>query len=679
MKSTPHTMTDKAMHPRYQNESEELQFLRHVTNSGPTLVFVKDSQGRFTYTNLATARFYHSTQEELLGQIAVNCTPDPSRAAPSHLDDLSVIDSGQQKTITEEIIDGGGTTHTMQTVKQPLAASPGHVPQVLCIATDITLRASTEKELRASQARFRSIIEDQTEMISRATPDGICTFVNGAYCRWHYQTEEELIGRSFLHRIHEDDRQRCIDDIKNLTAGNPVISHEFRVYPKSDLNSRWTIWHTRGIFDDNGQMAELQSVGRDVTEQKVAEEELKRRNDALIALSTIATTISELQNIEEILKVTLQKTLEAVHMDSGWIQLLDNSSVHKRFIVSQNLSPRMVKQIKSGTFEQFILNPANEQNDPIIIALDASSTASHQVGVLQAEGIESLAYASLKTRDQSLGFMGCCTSIPRQLGQTEIQILSSAARQISIAVENARLVEEATEIEIIQKLDRLRSELIDNVSHELRTPLGLIKLFSTTLLRTDIDVDSETQSVFLQNIVEEIAKLESITDHLLDLSLLEKHQLKLDQRNINICQLLENTLQSIKPQFSEHRFTFTPTNSPVMVFVDPYRIEQVLRNLLINAAKYSPGHAQITSKISLDHDRVVVSIHDQGIGIPNQEIPKVFQRFYRVENELTRKVGGAGLGLAVCKGIIDAHQGQIWVTSTPGQGSSFYFSIPHCS
>lgn len=669
--------TSKDELPQNQSESEQLHFLQEAINSGPTLVFAKDHQGRFTFVNLATARFYQSTQEALLGQVAVNFTPDPDMAAPSHQDDLSIIDTGQPKTITEELIDGAGNTHIMETTKQPVVGTGRSGSQVLCIATDITVRVRTEEELRASQARFRSIIEDQSEMISRATPEGIRTFVNGAYCRWHDQSEKELIGTNFYDGIHADDRQVCWDDIMGLTPENPLVSRQMRVYPTPG-NERFTVWQTRGIFNDDGQMTELQSVGRDVTGQKVAENELKRRSEALIALNTIATTISELQNIEEILKVTLQKTLEAVHMDSGWIQLLDRSTTHKRFVVSQNFSPRMAKQIKSGMFEKLILDHANEKNDPIIIALDASPTADG-VEELGAEGIKSLAFVFLKTRDQGLGFMSCCTNTPRQLGATEIQILSSAARQISIAIENAHLVEEATEIEIIQKLDRLRSDLIDNVSHELRTPLGLIKLFATTLLRKDIDVDPKTQAGFLQNIVEEIEKLEAITGHLLDLSRFEKHQLKLDQRNIDIYHLLDSTLQAIKPQFSKHRFILTPTPSPVVVFVDPYRIEQVLRNLLINAAKYSPGHANITSEISLDKDQVIISIHDQGIGIPKQEISKIFQRFYRVENELTRKVGGAGLGLAVCKGIIEAHRGQIWVTSAPGQGSSFHFSIPQCS
>jgi PAS domain S-box-containing protein len=678
MTSTQHAKTNTNKLPRYLTESDELNFLRQVINSGSTLVYAKDNQGRFTFANLATAEFYGSTQEELLGQIAVQCTPNPNKTASSHQDDLSVINSGQPKSILEELIDGVGETHFMQTLKQSVEGPGGNGNQVLCIATDITIRVSTEKELRASQARFRSIIEDQTEMISRATPDGIRTFVNGAYCRWHQQTQEELIGSNFIHGLHEDDKQRCKDDIKNLTPENPVISHELRVI-LSPKRERCTVWHSRGIFDDHGQLTELQSVGRDVTEQRLSEAELKRRNDALIALSTIATTISELQNIEEILKVTLQKTLEALHMDTGWVQLLEKRSDPHRFVVSQNLSPRLVKQIKSGTFEDFILSRANEKNDPIIIPLETSSNGGSEEELLKAEGIESLACAFLKTRDQGLGFMGCCTNTPRHLGQTEIQILSSAARQISIAIENARLVEEATEIEIIQKLDRLRSELIDNVSHELRTPLGLIKLFSTTLLRKDIDVDPKTQSDFLQNIVDEIAKLESITDHLLDLSRLEKHQLKLDQRNIDIYQLTEETLQAIEPQFTEHRFILNSPDTTMMVFVDPYRIEQVLRNLLINAAKYSPGHAIITTEINKKQGKVVISVQDQGIGVPKKEIAKIFQRFYRVDNQYTRQVGGAGLGLAVCKGIVEAHGGHIWVNSVQGQGSSFHFSIPQCS
>jgi two-component system sensor histidine kinase KdpD len=255
--------------------------------------------------------------------------------------------------------------------------------------------------------------------------------------------------------------------------------------------------------------------------------------------------------------------------------------------------------------------------------------------------------------------------------------LTSIGRQIGMAAENVRLVEEAAEIEILRELDRLRSELIANVSHELRTPLGLIKVFSTILLSEDVDLDSETQRECLQDIDEETDRLEAIVDNLLDLSRLRDERLRLDKHPTDLGQLARGVVESMEVQLTHHRLVLDFPAAPLMATVDPGRIAQVLRNLLDNAVKYSPEGGPITVQgRAEDEQQILVGVSDEGIGIPAQELEKVFERFHRVENAVTQRVRGAGLGLAVCRGIVAAHDGHIWAESTLGVGSTFYFTLP---
>jgi len=259
-----------------------------------------------------------------------------------------------------------------------------------------------------------------------------------------------------------------------------------------------------------------------------------------------------------------------------------------------------------------------------------------------------------------------------------VDLLSHIGNQIGVVVENARLVEEASEIGILQELNRLRSELIANVSHELRTPLGLIKVFCTTLLREDVEFDHETQREFLHNIDEETERLEKIVDNLLDLSRMESGRLRLDKHPTDIGRLAREVMDTIEldVQIRQHRFVHDFPSHPLMGTVDAKRIEQVLRNLLSNAVKYSPDGGTITVRGYGDKWQILVEVSDEGIGIPPQDLERVFERFYRVENENTQRVSGAGLGLAVCRGIVEAHGGHVWAESTPGVGSTFYFALP---
>jgi K+-sensing histidine kinase KdpD len=261
--------------------------------------------------------------------------------------------------------------------------------------------------------------------------------------------------------------------------------------------------------------------------------------------------------------------------------------------------------------------------------------------------------------------------------ESDVTVMETLAGQIGVAVENIRLSGDAAEVEILRELDILRAELIANVSHELRTPLGLIKLFCTTLLRQDMVLDRETQREFLLDIDDETDKLEQIVDNLLDLSRVGAGRLRLDRQATDLGKLARRVMDSMQIQLQGHRFAHDFPAEPIVASVDPERIEQILRNLLSNAIKYSPEGGEIAVHGRWDAKHMaLIWVSDQGSGIPAEDLPRVFERFYRVENESTERVRGAGLGLAVCKSLVEAHGGHIWAESKLGEGSTFSFTLP---
>ena len=227
-----------------------------------------------------------------------------------------------------------------------------------------------------------------------------------------------------------------------------------------------------------------------------------------------------------------------------------------------------------------------------------------------------------------------------------------------------------------RELDEMKSQLLSTVSHELRTPLASIKGFATTLLRQDVDWDEDSRRDFLGIIDEESDRLSELISNLLDMSRIEAGTLRVEPESTELIPIIQETVEEFQHTTQIHRFQIRVAHGLPTVHADPRRVRQVLRNLVENAVKYSPGGGPIDVAAEPLPDCVQVSVSDRGLGIEPEHLDRVFDRFYQVDSASTRQVGGSGLGLSICKAIVKAHHGRIWAESEPGVGSAFYFTLP---
>lgn len=225
-----------------------------------------------------------------------------------------------------------------------------------------------------------------------------------------------------------------------------------------------------------------------------------------------------------------------------------------------------------------------------------------------------------------------------------------------------------------RELDRMRSSLISTVSHELRTPLAAIKGYASTMLADDVEWDRNSQREFLSIISDESDRLTNLVNNLLDLSRLEVGTLKLAHKKCDVKKIIESAAKGaqLTPRIKfeikiEPKFQF--------VYADPLRLESILRNLIENSIKYAGEEAIIKTEVKKNRKEFVFRVHDNGPGIPQSEGMRVFERFYRVDDSLTRLTSGAGLGLAICQGLVRAHGGKIWVEPEE-RGACIAFTIP---
>ncbi|MCL7454333.1 MAG: ATP-binding protein [Anaerolineae bacterium] len=258
----------------------------------------------------------------------------------------------------------------------------------------------------------------------------------------------------------------------------------------------------------------------------------------------------------------------------------------------------------------------------------------------------------------------------------DLFFLERVADLLSLSIENARLREELRGSEALGEANRLKAELISTLAHEMRTPLTSIKGYSTALLMEEAAFSPETQREFLQIIDEECDTLQHLIRDILESSVIDAGLLKLEMQPVLLARLIQEVVDDMARRAVGCRFVVDLADRLPVVEADPERITQVLRNLLDNAVKYSPGGGLIMVRAESRPEEVVVSVADQGVGIAPEHLHQLFEKFFRAKTGLIQHIVGSGLGLPISHAIVESHGGRIWAESVSGQGSTFYFTLP---
>lgn len=254
------------------------------------------------------------------------------------------------------------------------------------------------------------------------------------------------------------------------------------------------------------------------------------------------------------------------------------------------------------------------------------------------------------------------------VGATEMQ-------QVSGAVGAVLVFHEITET---RRLEQVRKDFVANVSHELRTPLTAIQGFAETLLSGGLE-DRENNRRFIEIIRNHASRLSRLTDDLLKLSRIEAGKLEIGLQPVSLRELIDPAVELALGAARQKGISLksvSAVNAFPKIRGDAALLREVLRNLLDNAVQYTPAGGSIEISVAQNEGFAIITVADTGIGIPQSDQVRIFERFYRVDAARSREVGGTGLGLAIAKHIVEAHGGRIWVESAVGAGSKFHFSVP---
>ena len=272
--------------------------------------------------------------------------------------------------------------------------------------------------------------------------------------------------------------------------------------------------------------------------------------------------------------------------------------------------------------------------------------------------------------------MSIITGAKREQGLLQTSFFQSFLNQATAIVESARLRQESLQIEVLQRTDALRAALLSSVSHDLRTPLSSIKAAAYSLQEKDVTWDEEVRHSFAVTIEREADRLNRLVGNILDMSRIEGGALKAEKELYPLDELVYHVVDHMQFVLKNRDVRVTLPDDLPPVGLDFLQMDQVLTNLIENAVRYTPAGSPIEISASEQGGEIHVSVADHGQGVPEEYIERIFDKFYRVSGAKQRGTMGTGLGLAVCRGLVEAHGGHIWAENREGGGAIFQFTLP---
>ncbi len=623
---------------RVQKALQESQAqLQAIIDNSPAIIYLTDSQNRYILINRRYESLFNITRERIVGKNVYEIWPDEI-ADKFAANNRKVLEGGTSIEV-EEVAPLEDGLHTYITVKFPLHDANG-IPYAVCgISTDITERKQAEEEL----AKLIAILEATPDFISSSSVDGKVFYLN--------RSAREILGFGQSEELANFD----------VPNGHPDWAYEIIHNEAIPAATRDGIWI--------GETALLNHEGQEIPLSQLIVAH-KSSDGSVNMLSTIARDITQQKQIEATLR----------EAERRWRTLLEN-----------------VRLVVVGRDKNGKLNYVN----PYFLEL---------VGYTKAEALGKDWFETFLPLYQRKRLQNNYLELLEQKFYTHNQniILTKSGEERMIAWNNTLLQdlqgnaigtlsigEDITERQVIE---RMKDEFISVVSHELRTPLasihGALNLLSSGLVNTQSDKGRRVMEIA----TESAERLVRLVNDILELERLESGKISLSRQTCNVAELMLKASEMMQVMANRADITLSVSPEAIQLDADPDRIVQVLTNLLGNAIKFSPIGSTVWLTVELQAGgnsgsvvkwqnlspsfphpippTLLFNVKDQGRGIPQDKIESIFDRFHQVDASDSRKKGGAGLGLAICRSIVQQHGGQIWVESTLGEGSTFYFTLP---
>jgi len=433
----------------------------------------------------------------------------------------------------------------------------------------------------------------------------------------------------------------------------------------------------------------LRAVERALTETRLRQDKqqltahLERQIQRLSVLSRVGQEVTSLLDLDTLLTRIVEASVFLTRAEEGFLMLLDERTDELILRAGKNLGDKSAILMRVPVSDTLVGSVVRKGQPERLSGSGAQRDFKLKTGYF----VRALLHVPIRLKGRVIGVLSVDQQTSRRgFSQEDEASLLALADYAAIAIENARLYQalqsHALELERayaeLKEVDRMKSEFMQNVSHELRTPLVFIRAYLDLLLEGELGPLADEQKKSLRIVVAKAEALASLVNQITTF-----HRVKSGMAEMEPVQLaqvaqaaLDGARQAAHRAGIELHCEFPPDLPPV--WGDARQLGQVFDNLLSNAIKFSPNGGDVWVRLHADDatGMVIAEVQDQGIGIPADQHERIFERFYQVDGTTTRKFGGTGLGLAIVRDIVEMHDGQVWVESEPGKGSTFFVAIP---
>ena len=389
----------------------------------------------------------------------------------------------------------------------------------------------------------------------------------------------------------------------------------------------------------------------------------------------VSLTLNSTLDPEQLLQYIIKTASELLDCEAASILLFDEKRGELFFATAANAA----KQLAAipVPLEGSIAGTIFRENRPLIIN-NAQQDPRHyaQVGEQINFQTRTLLGVPMRIRNRVTGVLEALNKRSGEFTQADTDLLSVVASQAAIAIQNARLIQALQKAyDELSRVDKLKSDFISIASHELRTPLGVLLGYATFLQEESQGQASEMASKVLNSAL----KLRELVEAMTNLNLIQVGSTRMEFRTIPIQQVILSAVKEIQiaAEAKNQKLSLNLPEKALIVQADPEKLKLVFVNLLNNAVRFTQPEGEIWVMAKPMHNEAWVEVQDNGVGIPPSEIENIFKEFSQVEDHMTRRVGGLGLGLSIARGIVKLHNGRIWAESGgEGQGSTFRVVLP---
>lgn len=403
-------------------------------------------------------------------------------------------------------------------------------------------------------------------------------------------------------------------------------------------------------------------------------------NKLLLSLNESSRAIVARLDLGEILQLIVERARTLLSTDTSFLSLLNEEGRALQMAASVGVRTEALKRLRLE-LGQGLAGAAIQAGGPVIVDdyFAAAELKGRALEVLREEGIVSGIAAPMLTEGRLLGVLYVFNRRPTRFSSSDAAVLGALAAQGAVAIEHARLYQaERERVERLQQLDQLKNEFISITSHEFKTPLTVIQGWAELLRSRPISsLDEEHVRRALDSIYSEASRLADIVEKVLNVSRIESGVLPFHPRRFRLFDTVNAVVNRMAVQARQRGIEIEVyVDEALEVYSDPALVEQILVNLIGNAVKYTFDNTTIFVQASAQEGMALVSVKDQGPGIPPEDISRLFTRFVRLVRPGVPAKPGAGLGLYITKRLVEMHGGRIWVESEVGKGSSFKFTMP---